>query len=103
METNKAAQTTWIDINSIDIPEHFREHSPESLDALVEDIKQHGQLQEIVTVAKADGRYELVAGKGRTQAAQKLGWEKIRAQVFTSLSELDKAMIEYRKTRTAKM
>src|SRR5437660_587970 len=92
MNTNNA-QTQWIDIKNIDVPDYFREHTPEALESLTQDIQEHGMLQEIVVAAKPDGRFELVAGRGRFSAVQKLGWDKIRAQVLTEVSELDKALI----------
>lgn len=91
--TTQNAQTQWLDTSLIDVPAHFREHTPEALESLVKGIQEHGLLQEVVVVAKPDGRYELVAGKGRLTAIQKLSWQQIRAQVLVGVSELDKALI----------
>ena len=93
MNTTQNAQTQLLDHSLIDVPAHFREHTPEALESLVKGIQEHGQLQEIVVAAKPDGRFELVAGQGRLTAIQKLGWPQIRAQVLTEVSELDKALI----------
>ena len=58
--------TQDVKLSLIDIPECFRQHSMESVDALAQDIQRNGQLQEIVVTPKEGGRYELVAGKRRT-------------------------------------
>ena len=77
----------------IDIPECFRQHTMESVDALAQDIQRNGQLQEVVVTPKDGGRYELVAGKRRTLAMRHLNKETVRAQVMESLNELQKALI----------
>src|SRR5579864_1532934 len=85
--------TQQVQVGSIDIPACFREHTMASVDALAQDILRNGQLQEIVVTPKADGRYELVAGKRRLLAMRHLNWESARAQVMESLTELQKALI----------
>jgi ParB/RepB/Spo0J family partition protein len=54
---------------------------------------KNGQLQNIVLVKKADGRYECIIGNGRLEAAKKLGWEKIRADVKEGVSQADKLLM----------
>ena len=49
--------TQEVKLSLIDAPDHFREHSPEALESLLNDIQEHGQLQEIVVAAKPDGRF----------------------------------------------
>ncbi|OGR88872.1 MAG: hypothetical protein A2992_09355 [Elusimicrobia bacterium RIFCSPLOWO2_01_FULL_59_12] len=88
------SQTLWIDLSQIDIPSDAREHDPEKLKTLAQDMKEQGQLQEIVVVKIGD-RFEVLAGAGRTQAARALGWEKIRASVRQGLSAFDKARITF--------
>ena len=88
------SQTLWIDLSQIDIPSDAREHDPEKLKTLAQDMKEQGQLQEIVVVKIGD-RFEVLAGAGRTQAARALGWEKIRASVRQGLSASDKARITF--------
>jgi len=85
--------TQEVQLSLIDIPECFRQHTMESVDALAQDIQRNGQLQEIVVTPKDGGRYELVAGKRRTLAMRHLNWEKVRAQVMENLNELQKALI----------
>ena len=85
--------TQDVQLSLIDIPECFRQHTMESVDALAQDIQRNGQLQEVVVTPKDGGRYELVAGKRRTLAMRHLNKETIRAQVMESLNELQKALI----------
>jgi len=89
-----STQTRWIDLNLILMPEDARPHSPEYLASLIEDMRIHGQLQEIVVVPRA-GMFEVRAGIGRVQAARKLGWEKIRALVKEGASEFEMLHITF--------
>ena len=86
--------TRYIALAQIDIPESARPHTPEDQESLAQDMAKVGQLQEIVVAAKGD-RYEVVAGVGRTLAARKLGWEKIRCLIKEGLSDFEKARITY--------
>jgi ParB family chromosome partitioning protein len=87
--------TNWLDLSLIDIPPDARQHDPEKLATLTQDMREQGQLQEIVVAMVEDGRYEVLAGAGRTQAARALGWDKIRASVRHGVSEFDKARITF--------
>jgi ParB/RepB/Spo0J family partition protein len=89
-----AAQTTWIDLNLIDLPADARTHDPEKLESLTQDMAAGGQLQEIVVSRNGD-RYQVLAGVGRTLAARKLGWDKVRCLIKEGLSDFDKARITY--------
>ena len=53
-----------------------------------------GQLQAIIVTPTEDGRYALLAGNYRKAAAEKLGWETIRAEVREGLSEDEALLIE---------
>jgi ParB/RepB/Spo0J family partition protein len=83
----------WFNISQVDVPDYARKHQPEGVDSLSVDMGQNGQLQNIVLVKKADGRYECIIGNGRLEAAKKLGWEKIRADVKEGLTESQKLMM----------
>jgi len=85
--------TQEVALSLIDIPECFRQHTMESVDALAQDIQRNGQFQEVVVTPKEGGRYELVAGKRRTLALRHLNWQNVRVQVIENLSELQKALI----------
>jgi len=124
METLVAADTRWIDLSLIDLPKNARPHRPEDLESLAEDMAKEGQLQEIVVMPSPyplpEGRgltavglppqgegparrlagdegnhFVVVAGVGRTLAARKLKWEKIRCFVKDSLSEFDRLHITF--------
>src|SRR5258708_2421354 len=91
---NTSIETQWIEIGLIDNPEYARLHSPVAIQTLANDMAKNGQLQNAVLVKKTDGRYELVIGKGRLEAAKLLGWEKLRADVKEALAPVQKlAMI----------
>lgn len=66
------------------------EISDEELKELCESIRLHGVLQPIVVVARADGRYLLVAGERRLRAARMAGLAEIPA-VVTSMSDVEMA------------
>ena len=68
-----------------------REFPLETLDELVESLRNHGLLQPII-VRPAGERYEILAGERRWRAAQELGWERIRAVV---LAATDDQMLEW--------
>ena len=88
-QTNTAIETQWIPLISIDVPDYGRVHSPDSLKDLAQDMSKNGQHQNIV-VSKEGDRFQLVVGKGRLEAAQQLGWEKIRADVKEGLNTVQK-------------
>src|SRR5689334_22615368 len=92
MDTNKA-QTQYVGVSRIDIPDHVRAVTPEGLQEITRDIQEKGMIQEIVVAQKPDGRLELVAGQRRLKAVQALGHEQVRARVLGGVSELDKALI----------
>lgn len=96
METT--ADTRWLDLALLDIPSDARQHTPEDLESLAQDMKLNGQLQEIIVTEQFPGssaRYVVVAGAGRTLAARKLGWDKIRCLVKETLSEFDRLHITF--------
>jgi ParB family chromosome partitioning protein len=55
-------------------PENARQHfDAEELQALADNMKRHGQLQNAVAWLRGDGRYQLVAGERRLRAAKLAG------------------------------
>lgn len=56
MPDQQPSQTLWIDLSLIDIPSDAREHDPEKLKTLAQDMKEQGQLQEIVVTETGAGR-----------------------------------------------
>jgi len=94
METTQNAQTQEVDVSSVYLPEYCREVTPECQDKITRDIQNKGLIQEIVVAEMPDGRKELVAGKRRFKAVQKLGWQKVRARVLPiGINELDKELV----------
>src|SRR5258708_2416829 len=87
---NTSIETQWIEIGLIDVPEYGRVHSPVAIATLAGDMTKNGQLQNAVVSKCEGGKYELVIGKGRLEAARSLGWEKIRADVKEGLSQAQK-------------
>jgi len=85
MNVTPDTQTVWIDLSLIDVPSQARAHSPDQLESLAQSMGKDKQLQNIIVVPKGD-RYEVIAGIGRTLAAKRLGWEKVRAVVRDGLS-----------------
>src|SRR5258708_6104602 len=90
----EAAETRYIELSKIDIPENARPHNPEDLASLAANMGKEGQLQEIVVAAKGD-RFEVVAGVGRILVARQLNWEKMRCLVKDSLSDVDRLHITF--------
>jgi len=90
VEVKKTQEGTWVDTSLIDAPDYARKANPEGLDKLGADLDKNGQLQNIVLIRKADGRYEAVIGNRRLAAAKKRGWKMIRADVKENISELQK-------------
>src|SRR5688500_9453561 len=88
------SQTLMIPLEQIDLMPDAREHDPERLAALAEDMRRNGQLQEII-VTEAGGRYLVLAGSGRTLAARQLGWETIRCGVRRELSAFEQLHITF--------
>src|SRR5688572_31426325 len=72
-----------------------KDFARESLNELVESIRQHGIIQPLV-VREVGGRYELIAGERRWRAAQEAGLEEVPVitRVATDLEVLELSLIE---------
>ncbi|MEY2490935.1 MAG: ParB family transcriptional regulator, chromosome partitioning protein [Verrucomicrobiota bacterium] len=72
-----------------------KDFARESLNELVESIRQHGIIQPLV-VRDVDGRHELIAGERRWRAAQEagLGQVPVITRVATDLEVLEISLIE---------
>jgi ParB family transcriptional regulator, chromosome partitioning protein len=80
--------TKFIPLSDIKIPANrMRSRQREEVDRLAESFQEVGQLQPIVvrSVAGADHTYWLVLGERRLEAARKLRWDTIRADVVEGL------------------
>ncbi len=87
-----------------DIPVHLIDPNPhqprhrvhdDSLDELVDSIRQHGILQPVI-VTRAGERYQLIAGERRLRAAARLGLAAVPAMIRESreLERLELAIVE---------
>jgi len=84
---------TEVEPNQDQPRKHFDE---EALKDLSESIKEHGVLQPILVVEKADGGYELVAGERRFRASKLIGLTTMPAIVkkMDDQQKLEVALIE---------
>jgi len=69
---------------------------PDTLDDLAASIKEHGILQPLIVTREADGRYTLIAGERRWQAAKKAGLKEVPVLVREASDQerLELALIE---------
>lgn len=79
-----------IKIVNIDVGEHtVRDNFDEKqVKVIAESLKLDGQWNPIIVRQKGNGRYDLIAGHYRLQAAKGLGWEEIEATV-KDLEDID--------------
>jgi ParB-like chromosome segregation protein Spo0J len=77
-----------IDMNQED--QHRLDRDPEIVEWRTRNMNSIGQTDSIV-LAKNSGRFSVVAGFGRVESAKKLGWQKIRAWIFSG-SKADAAI-----------
>ena len=84
--------TGLIDANPHQPRHQFHE---ESLDELVQSIKQHGILQPLIVVRSGE-RFQLIAGERRLRSAQRIGLASVPAIVRDSheLEQLEVAIVE---------
>ncbi|MBW4595374.1 MAG: ParB/RepB/Spo0J family partition protein [Brasilonema angustatum HA4187-MV1] len=62
--------------------------TPELIQTKARLLKKHGQITPIILVPQNNGRYMLLDGQLRTEAAKVLGWQKIRALVVPMPEDL---------------
>jgi ParB family chromosome partitioning protein len=86
--------TQQISLRFIDVGKRLRRLNAAKLIDFKEALADRGQLQAIIVKPTEDGRYALLAGNYRKAAAEKLGWETIRAEVREGLSEDESLLIE---------
>ena len=80
-----------IPIERLDEPELAVriEDNLEGIAALADSLREQGLLQPILVREREDGRYQLVAGRRRTLAAQQLGWSTIAARILDEAVDSD--------------
>jgi ParB/RepB/Spo0J family partition protein len=89
MSETASNNTFWIDLDLVDIPPDAREHTESDIEDMAAQLKEEGQIQNIVVLRKGD-RYQVVAGARRTKGARLLGWKQIKADVRENLSEYER-------------
>jgi len=90
-----ASQSTvrHIALDRIKVGLRRRQINPERIADLADSMRDQGQLQPIIVFAH-EGRYELIAGNRRLEAAHQLGWKAIRAEVLDGLDADSRALVE---------
>ena len=78
-----------LDIITADPDQPRRTFDAEALEELAQSVKEHGVIQPIIVIKKADGQYQIVAGERRFRAATAAGLERIPA-IIRSLSDQNK-------------
>lgn len=80
-------------------PEQAHYHMDESkLEGLRDSIREKGVLQPICVRAKADGRYEILAGHQRVEASRRVQLQTIPAMVYSGLDDDAATYISMRQT-----
>ena len=87
--TKRSGTLTEVDIDKVEIRKRVR-HNLGDVTALAESLRKHGLLNPIVISEKN----ELIAGHRRLEAARKLGWKRIPAQVLSESDEADLVEME---------
>ncbi len=84
-----------IDVDLIDPnPNQPRQTiTSESIQAKARLLKKYGQITPIILVPQENGRYMLLDGQLRTEAAKLLGWKNIRAVVVPMPKDLDQSSL----------
>lgn len=67
--------------------------TPESIQAKVRLLKKHGQITSVILVPQGNGRYMLLDGQLRWEAAKVLEWETIRAVIVNPPDDLDQSSL----------
>lgn len=78
-----------IEVNRIIVRKRVRKNLGD-LASLMDSLRRHGLLNPVVV----NGRYELIAGHRRLEAAKRLGWSTIQVQVVDSDNEADLVEME---------
>ncbi len=60
------------------------------ISSLMESMQRHGLLHPVVV----NGSYELIAGHRRLEAAKRLGWTTIEADVMSDIDEIERVELE---------
>ena len=65
-------------------PQNYRNHTPDQVERIAKSLTTHGQRKSVVIQAST---MRIIAGHGVVQAAQSLGWDNIRCDVWSVESD----------------
>lgn len=86
--------TIQIPLHLIEVGKRLRKLKAAKVTDIADSMSAQGQLQPIIVKPIENGHYTLLAGNCRRAAAQKIGWETIRAEVREGLSDDESLLIE---------
>jgi ParB/RepB/Spo0J family partition protein len=79
-------KTVHVKLAAVIVPAaRLRRLRPEKVAEIAESFEQRGQIQPIVVVPDEADRFNLIVGEHRLRAAEKIGWQHIRAEVREGL------------------
>ncbi len=87
--TRKGLQNMQIPIEDIKVKRRIR-NKPEELEPLMESMKRYGLLNPVTL----NGDYVLLAGQRRLEAAKRLGWHTIKANIIETPDKISALEIE---------
>jgi ParB/RepB/Spo0J family partition protein len=100
MPATRIETGVWIELSRLKVPPDARKHHPEKIETLAKSIKEdNAQLQDILVCPQDEARgagspsFDVLAGVGRKEAAEKIGWEKVRCTVLYGLSPYEKLKV----------
>jgi ParB/RepB/Spo0J family partition protein len=73
--------------------DRLRKLDPNLVDTLADSMRERGQLQPI-SIRHRQGKYELISGLHRLEAARKLGWKTVRAEIDYKSTTADMLLAE---------
>jgi ParB/RepB/Spo0J family partition protein len=83
-----------IALSSISISNRVRALRPEAVDAMAGSMRDRGLLSPITVRPLEEGKYPLITGHHRYEAARKLGWENIPAIIRKGLDAVEAELCE---------
>lgn len=83
-----------IPLEQIQITERIRKNNGD-ITTLAESIREHGQINPITVMARADGGYVLIAGLRRLEAIRMLAQNEVSALILSPMEADEALMMEY--------
>lgn len=81
-------QISRVPLDQIEVRERLRPVSDAAVDSLIASISEIGVMKDAIHLRKKkDGRFHLIAGAHRLEAAKRLGWADIEAKVWTNVTD----------------